>query len=150
AEILARLRETVAELTPKPAQNGAGEVPGQDRPELAPQVFLVASVSGGTGGGMLIGLAYAVRQVLAEFNLPGDNLCAVLVHATGHRRTEEELARLNAYATLVELQHFSSATTGYPGDPEQGLMAFGPEVSPFQDAYLVHLGDQLDGMTAES
>lgn len=150
AEILSRLREAVAGLTSDPAQIAAAQAAGVSLRNASPQVFLVASVSGGTGGGMVIGLAYAVQQILAELQLPGDNLCAILVHATGQRRTEEELARLNAYATLVELQHFSSPEAAYPGDPENGLVAFGPGASPFRDAYVVHLGDQLDSATAEA
>jgi serine/threonine protein kinase len=155
-EVLARLRETVAGLVGRPAAareaEGAANSPDGAEVQAAecPQVFLVASTGGGTAGGMLIGLAYAVQQVLEEFQLPADSLCAILVHATGQRRGEDQLARLNAYATLVELQHFSSPAADYPGDPENGLAAFGPEASPFRDAYIVHLGDQLDSSSAEA
>src|SRR5579871_191081 len=91
AEILSRLREAIAGLVGSPAQRAAAQGEGADVPAESPQVFLVASIGGGTGGGMIIGLAYAVQQILAEFHLPSDNLCAILVHATGQRRTEDEL-----------------------------------------------------------
>jgi hypothetical protein len=148
-EVLSRLREAVAALIPRPEQ---GTDAGQEGaiPPLGLQVILVASIAGGTGGGMVVGLGYAVQQILAEFHLPADGLCAILMHATSERPTEQELARLNAYATLVELQHFSSSGEAYPGDPEHGLLPFGPETAPFRDTYIAHLGDQLDRASVQA
>jgi hypothetical protein len=106
-------------------------------------VFLVASVAGGTGGGMLLGLAYAVRQVLGELGLPARGLCGMLLHATSPKPSDQLMARINTCAALTELSHFSQANAPYPGDPEVGLQRFGPGETPFEDCYLVHLGDGL-------
>ena len=150
AEVLDRLRENIGAILPRPVA-GAGDATGGAGflPEPL-QVFLIASLCGGTGSGMVLSLAYAVQQVLAEFHLKGDNVCAIVVHATSQKRSEQELAKLNAYATLVELQHFTGFGAVYPGDPEHGLNSFGPETSPVRNIYIAHLGDQLDQASAEA
>jgi hypothetical protein len=150
AEVLNRLRENIGAIVPRPAAGACDAAEGASLHAEPVQVFLIASLSGGTGGGMILSLAYAVQQVLAEFHLKGDSVCAILVHATTPRRSEQELARLNAYATLVELQHFTGFGAVYPGDPEHGLNSFGPETLPVRDIYIVHLGDQLDQASAEA
>jgi hypothetical protein len=144
ADVLARLRETLAALrSPEAIAATASAVGAPLRTEM-PRVFLVTSVAGGTGGGMLIDLAYAVRHLLEEAHLPGEALCGVLLHATSQRPASRDLARINAYATLQELHHFSRPDTPYPGEPSRGLAAFGPGVPPLGDCYLLHLGDGLD------
>lgn len=95
-----------------------------------PRVFLLAGVSGGTGGGMVFDLAYTVRRILGEWDLSGEGLCGLLLHATGPIPAAAELARINTYATLTELNHFSQDEDG--------------RGKPFEDCYLLHLGDQLD------
>jgi serine/threonine protein kinase len=150
AEVLSRLRETISALTSASAKAASVQATGLQLRGEDPQVFVVASIAGGTGGGMVLALAYAMQQVLAELDLPSDRLRGILVLATGSRQSEAELARLNAYATLSELQYFSSPGAVYPGDPEHELLACGPGVSPFRDTYIVHLGDQLDRTSVEA
>src|SRR5262249_45672279 len=143
ADLLPRLREALAAITsPEAAATTAAHTRLPLREE-GPRVFLVASVVGGTGSGMVLGMAYAVRQVLAEMHLPTNGLCGLLLHATSPKPSEQEMARANAYATLNELDHFSQPGAVYPGDPDFGLTSFGPEVPPFEECYLVHLGERL-------
>ena len=54
---------------------------GQPMRDPSPRIFLVASTTGGTGSGMVLGLAYAIRQVLAELGLSADGLCGVLLQS---------------------------------------------------------------------
>jgi hypothetical protein len=131
---------TTAMLAPETiaaASNGAGLKWNAE----APRVFLVASISGGAGSGMLIETAYAVRKVLHELKLPQE-LCGLLTHSAPRHQTGRDLAAANAVACLGELQQFNLGT-GYPGDAACGLPAFAPETRTFDEAYLVHLGDQL-------
>ncbi|NUQ63439.1 MAG: protein kinase [Pirellulales bacterium] len=109
-----------------------------------PRIFVVASISGGTGSGMVIDMGYAVRTALAELGLPQSAVYGVLVHSTGSRVEEKALASANAYACLCELNHFERPDTRYPGNPDCGLPAMPGNVGPFQAAYLVHLGNDLD------
>ena len=107
-----------------------------------PRVFLIASISGGTGSGMVLDVAYAVRKVLGELGLADDELYGVLTHSTIRNPSAKDLALANAYACLSELEHYSTGS-GYPGDPACGLPPCGRNRPPLRELYLVHLGDDL-------
>ncbi len=109
-----------------------------------PRIFLVSSISGGTGGGMVLDVAYLVRKLLRDLGLSEEGLCGVLAHCSGHNHQGRDLAVANAYAFLTELHHYSSPHHGYPGDPIRGLPAFDAQDAPFNAAYLVHLGEDLE------
>ena len=79
------------------------------------QVILIASISGGTGGGCLADVGYLVRRILREEGLEGASIAGVLVVAASVRKEEEELARANAYVTLLELRHFHDPGCRFPG-----------------------------------
>jgi hypothetical protein len=110
----------------------------------APRVFIVSSTTGGTGSGMALDLGYLVRQVLRELQLPDDAVCGVLAHCTGRNPQTRELSTANAHALLGELNHYADRHHFYPGDPAVGLASCGAEDRPFNHAYLVHLGEELD------
>ena len=112
--------------------------------EAPPRVFLVSSISGGTGGGMVLDVAYLVRKLLRDLGLSEEGLCGILAHCSGHNHQGRDLAVANAYAFLAELRHYSDQRHGYPGDPMRGLPAFDTQDSPFNIAYLVHLGENLE------
>jgi hypothetical protein len=150
AEVLARLRQELAALVSAEARALTTSSTGLALREEAPRVFLVASVAGGTGGGMLVTLAYAVQQVLAELHLPADAVCGLLLHATSPKPTEGELARANALATLQEINHFSHPDNSYPGDPEHELAGAAAGQGPLPECYLVPLGEQLSKESAEA
>lgn len=107
----------------------------------APRVFVIGSISGGTASGMIWDVARTARQTLTEMRLPNDQVCAILTHFTALKSPANDLRRTNAHAALTELNHFcqttpsqNSAATPKPGQSEG---------SPVNDAYLVHLGDDL-------
>jgi hypothetical protein len=141
--VLDRLREAVSRLAADSARAAAVGATGRALRDEAPRVFVVASVAGGTGGGMLWDVAYVVRQVLAERNLPDTGVCGLLVYGTTPSPDEQYRARVNAYATLQELDHWCRPDVSFPGAPEQGLSGFGPGRPPFDECYLAHLGDGL-------
>jgi len=82
--------------------------------EAAPLIYLIASISGGTGSGMILDLAFAVRQVLAEEGLRAAKICGILMHGTTRHAAEKKLAVANSYAFLRELQAYRRK---YPGEP---------------------------------
>ncbi len=92
--------------------------------EAPPRVFLVSSISGGTGSGMVIDAAYAVRKTLRDLGLSEEGICGILAHCSGRNPQGRDLAVANAYAFLSELQHYSDGHNAYPGDPLRGLPAF--------------------------
>jgi len=112
--------------------------------EAPPRIFLVSSISGGTGSGMVIDAAYAVRKTLRNRGLSEEGLCGVLAHCSGRNPQGRDLAVANTYAFLSELQHYSDGHNAYPGDPLRGLPAFAPQDAPFSQTYVVNLGEDLE------
>jgi serine/threonine protein kinase len=110
----------------------------------AVQVFVVASISGGTGSGMSLDVGYAVRAVLDRLHLSQTKITGLMLHATGGDARHCELSRVNSYSWLTEFQHFQQPGAAYPGDTSCGFPAHEGGVKPFDDTYLVHLGDHLD------
>ncbi|MBV9126128.1 MAG: hypothetical protein JO112_22480, partial [Planctomycetes bacterium] len=149
--VMDRLREVLSALTDREALAATRSATGLSLREETPRVFLVAGISGGTGSGMVLDMAFAVKQVLAELRLSEEGVCGLLLHGTcaDLDLTQKLRARANAYATLTELNHFSKPGICYPGDPQHGLAAFGPEDYPFEECYLVHLGEELNEVQAE-
>jgi serine/threonine protein kinase len=111
----------------------------------APRVFIVASSTGGTGSGTVLDFGYIIRQTLRELQLPDDAVCGILAHCTGRNTEQGKLPIANAYALLGELNHYMDPKHAYPGDPAAGLSSFTADEAPFSHAYLVHLGEELDG-----
>ena len=109
----------------------------------APRVFIVASISGGTGSGAILDVAAAARRALAELNLPEEGLCAILTHGTGKNPTANDLAVSNAYACLSEFYHSLQVDDDAAAVSEGPADASAPPCGAIRDAYVVHLGDEL-------
>jgi serine/threonine protein kinase len=150
AAILARIRECLSQITDPDAKAGTTAKTGLRLRDDTPRIFIVASIAGATGGGMLAGIAYAVRQVLEEMRITAEGLSGILLQATSQKPGERDVALINAYATLNELYHYSLPDHSYPGNPECGLAPFAADHPPFQDAYLVQLGEQLSQAEVEA
>ena len=84
-----------------------------------PRVTLVASICGGTGGGMALDVAYLLRRLLRDRGLPDDCLTVLLLHFSARNASHHELAVANSFGVLSELTHFCEH--GYPGEPAFGL-----------------------------
>ena len=110
------------------------------------RVFVVASISGGTGSGMSLDVGYMVRAVLEKLNLGQSHVTGIMMHSTGGDPRHTELARVNAFAWLSEFHHFAQPQNPYPGDASCGLPPHAAGVSPFDYTYLIHLGENLDGV----
>lgn len=108
------------------------------------RVVIVASISGGTGSGIVLDLAYAVRSELKRRSCSDDDVLAFLLHSTSGIPAERGKAVANAYATLSELGHYSSPGRFYPGERAVETASFHGDNRTFGGAYLLNLGEQLD------
>jgi hypothetical protein len=104
-----------------------------------PRVLIVAGIGGGTGGGSVLDLGYAVRQVLETRQLTSAGVCGILLYPGHEQVGETDLAHINAYATLAELHHYVQPGGRYPGDPKRGLKPRNDGVAPFAQTYLLQL-----------
>src|SRR5262249_17616280 len=112
--LLAGLRQALARITSPEALSSTVGLVGRSLRSENPRVFLVASINGGTGSGMLVDVAYAIQQVLAERHLPTDELCGVLLHAVAGTQAARTRGLVNACATLRELDHWGRLDVGFP------------------------------------
>lgn len=111
-----------------------------DQLDSAPRVYVLASISGGTGSGMVLDVGYAVRQLVDELGLAGQRLFGLLAHSTVRNAQAKGLAIANATACLRELEHYCRQR--YPGDATCNLAQRSDRQGPFE-TYLVHLGEDL-------
>lgn len=109
------------------------------------RVIFVASISGATGSGMLLDLAYAARHELKKRSLSDEDVVACLLHATPGNPAERDKAVANAYALLSELGHYSTSGHFYPGESAVETPQFHGDNRTFGTAYLINLGNDVDG-----
>jgi hypothetical protein len=70
-------------------------------------VYVVAGAGGGTGGGMLLDVAYTVRTKLKRMGYENPELIGVLLLPPADASLAPPQALGNTYATLTELNHYS-------------------------------------------
>jgi serine/threonine protein kinase len=149
AAIQQRLRTALADVT-NSAMLATAKARGLHIRAEAPRIVIVAAITGGTGGGMLADMAYLVRQVAEDLSVSAEAVCGLLLHATGQNPSEREMAQINSAATLSELRYYSQKDSFYLGDAAHGLRPCGPGRRPFDDCYLLNLGDRLDRTSTEA
>ncbi|BBO30999.1 tubulin-like doman-containing protein [Lacipirellula parvula] len=109
-----------------------------------PRIYLVSSVSGGTGSGMSLDLGYAVRAALATLGIDNGEVVGLFLHSTPRDPRQAELARVNSCAWLREYNHYHRAAGAYPGDEACGLAPLAPTCKAFDAAYFLNLGSGLE------
>jgi hypothetical protein len=137
--IMQRLQKAIAAAVSPDARSQTAERLGV-RLEETPRVVIVSSISGGTGGGIALDVAYFARQALADLGIREATVDGILTHGAGRNPQMRELALACSFAFLRELNHYQRR--GYPGDRSCGLPPF--EQPPFHAAYLIHLGYDLN------
>ncbi|WP_197525875.1 tubulin-like doman-containing protein [Pseudobythopirellula maris] len=145
-----RIRRAMTEAISEESLRGAEEATGiAFRPD-ALRVYVVGSISGGAGSGMLLDIAYAIRSIQARLGIEEVKLQGVLLHSTGREARRGELARVNAYSWLTEYAHLHSEGVAFPGDKCCGLPAREAGERAFDDTYLVNLGERLDNAALDA
>jgi hypothetical protein len=142
--VKSQFRKAILAATAQEAILATAAATGLEFVNCDPRVIVVASPGGGTGSGMLIDAAYAMRQMLIETGFSDDQVIGILALASRQNRTTRDLAPANALACLRELQFYSIAGD-YPGEIACGLAGFREELPTFAQTYFVDLGEQLAG-----
>lgn len=127
--------EKVIQGTPAADSTKSGEF--KYKREL-PRVIIVAGVGGGTGSGMAVDAAYAMRRVMAELGLDEAGVTGVFLQNETAATSNGTLTVANGLSFLRELGHFHR-TGQFPGDEDLGIadVAYQP---PFDRSYFVRLG----------
>jgi hypothetical protein len=112
-------------------------------------IFVVCSLSGGTGSGMVMDLAYNLRDWVPPSELP--QTCAFLVLPGAFSGLGDRVIA-NAYAALMELNHYSRSDTRfdvqYSDSQSDRITAQTGQDLPFNFTYLV--GNNNDKVTFPS
>lgn len=131
----------IDELQGTRAAELVSEVSGQPAGETTPRVFVVGSVSGGTGGGMLLDVGAVTRRLLRRAGIQQPEVHGMLLHLANRQPTQSALAAASAYATLCELYHLTRSDDETPADdgPADAASRVGP---PFDATEFVNLGEE--------
>jgi len=138
-----RMRRAIARAIDQASVSQSSANTGRDVRAGTLHVVIVASISGGTGSGMVLDMAYAARQIVREMEVDNPVVRGILVHSTNRQEESRDLATTNAYACLEELYTYSHPAGFYPGDSACGLQPCETGQPTFDHAYLLHLGDAL-------
>jgi hypothetical protein len=103
-----RLRSELEECSSKEALERSCAETGLTIRAVVPRVFVVANLGGGTGGGMLLDLAYLARQQLHALGHDSAEVIGVCYLPPADRDPRRAAELANAFAALSELNHFSS------------------------------------------
>ncbi|HZL88841.1 MAG TPA: tubulin-like doman-containing protein [Pirellulaceae bacterium] len=113
------------------------------------RIVVLASISGATGSGAVLDVAFLLRQLLEDQKATGD-VMLVLAHNTCRQAAAQQLAQVNAYVTLTELNQCLRAGGVYPGDQSLKVDPRSGTSAGIQTAYLFHLGNELSNEQYEA
>ena len=105
-----------------------------------PQVYVVAAAGGGTGSGVLVDLAYAVRRVMQELGYTQPEVVALVQCGAPIDPATPPEEQANLYATLTELHHFSDPATEFTAQYGANAPVLRDAAAPYQAVYLVKMG----------
>jgi hypothetical protein len=109
--IMGRLRAELEACSAPEALARAEEHTGLGLRTNRPRVYVVTSLSGGTGSGMFIDLAYEARKLLGQMGHARSEVVGLFLLPAPGRAPARAVA--NAFAALTELNHFAAD----PGPP---------------------------------
>jgi hypothetical protein len=142
ATVIRRFKESLSNITrPEAMQITSGCT--NFHFAATPRVIIVSAISGGTGGGMAIDVAYVAQRALQDLGAATNQVTGILLYATDRHADSHDLTIANGHAFLSELFHFARREGRYPGDPACGMKPCEPGRGPFSDTYFMHLGEEL-------
>jgi eukaryotic-like serine/threonine-protein kinase len=141
-EITRRLRAVLKVMTAPESLAATSKITGMEFRDPTPRVFLIASISGGTGSGMMLDMAHAAQAALHHLELPAQSLCGLLLHSTSHVPERKTLAIADAYACLREWKYWQ-VKTACRETPSSSPVVAGGHGHLLPQSYLVHLGDDI-------
>ncbi len=109
---------------------------GLTRRTSRPCVYIVTGLSGGTGSGMFIDVAYSVRNRLMRMGYADPEVIGVLVVPQANSTTTTPLALANTYAALTELNHFSRPDTTFVANYEDRSGTIEDRGPPFSVCFV--------------
>lgn len=106
-----------------------------------PRVYIATSLAGGTGSGIFLDLAYAVRQLLKKLGYAHPDVVGLFLLPAVSDSATRRLPLGNAFAALTELNHYSAFETTFTArfDDREGTIK--DSDAPFSRTVLLPLPD---------
>ncbi len=143
SSVIVRLKSALRDIAAADAIQTTAQTAQTQFQNTRPQVYLLASISGGAGSGAVVDLAYAIRAAMAELGQKDYQLCGILLHAANGRPQQRDLSTANSYACLRELDYFHQPEVIYPGDASNRIPGMLDPTPPLDQTYLVHLDEEV-------
>jgi hypothetical protein len=138
ATIATRLREELTACSDEKALDSAVSRTGLGLRSTKPCVYVVTGLTGGTGSGMFLDIARALRQQLKQLgHAHAEVIGVLLVPAVDRSTPPRDIA--NAFAALTELKYFAGAGGG------AGAADRGGQQPPFDRCVLLPMPAKADG-----
>jgi serine/threonine protein kinase len=139
--IAQRLRSDLEECLDPAALDTATKRVGLKMRSNRPRVYIATSLAGGTGSGMFIDLAYAVRQILKRLGYERPDIVGLLLLPAISNSPARRMASGNAFAALTELNHYSTFENVFTArfDDREGTIK--DAEAPFSRTVLLPLPD---------
>ena len=111
---------------------------GLDKRTNRPRVYIVAGLGGGTGSGMFLDLAYAVRARLKRIGYAAPEVTGVLLTPPDNAVNQANPNALaNTFAALTELNHFGNADTVFKAVYDDRYGNIRDAEAPFTRTFLL-------------
>jgi hypothetical protein len=111
---------------------------GLDMRSNRPRVYVVAALAGGTGGGMFLDVAYAVRHRLKKMGYANPEVVGVLfVPPDGPPDELPPPVRANVCAALTELNHYGRGSTVFNAFYDERSGGVRDSDPPFHTTYVL-------------
>ena len=147
--ILQKLRGDLEAILDPTALDKAAKQTGIKLRTNRPRVYIVASLAGGTGGGMFIDMAYVVRGQLRQMGYADPDVVGLLLLPASDkeslRRGNGSKSAVNAFAALTELNHFSAPDATFTAKFDDKEANFSDKGAPFRRSVLLPLPRRNDG-----
>ncbi len=104
-----------------------------------PRVYVVASLAGGTGGGMFLDTAYALRHALKQLGYRDPDVVGLFLVPGVETNGERARSTANAYGALSELRYFMGVNTAFAADYPDRSSLPPDRAPPFRRCVLLPL-----------
>ncbi len=142
--IASRIRRDLEHITAPETMTEAEQHTSLKLRSNFPRVYVICSLSGGTGSGMFIDLAYVVKQQLRDIGFPRQDVIGIFLIPSVGDQGQADMPQANAFASLRELHHYMVARQPFRALYETGCDPLVDNEPPFSQAFLLPLPDSKD------
>lgn len=109
-----------------------------------PKIYVVGSLTGGTGSGIYIDVVYLLRHLLDDLEMENESILSFLTTNRFQGDPARPLALHATKSAISELAHFLKPGNNYPGDEGAGWPSVPAARTPLHDAYIIAQSNYSD------